>query len=58
MIKTIKTSILKLSDMPHKYALVGDERLAAMGYRKKNIKNYMAFFTIDEETTKVSVPPP
>jgi len=37
-----------LEDMPEKYQLVQDERLAAMGYRKRSVKNYFVFFTIDE----------
>ena len=52
---TIDASIGSLSSMPHRCTLVDDERLATLGYRKLNIKNYLAFFTIDEETHTVNV---
>jgi len=51
----IDTSIESLSSMPHRCPLVDDERLAAMGYRKLHIKNYIAFFTIDEDEDTVTV---
>ena len=52
---TIKQSLFGLEHMPHKCSLVEDERLAILGYRKLLIKNYLAFFTIDEETKTVTV---
>ena len=55
MVDTIDDAIGSLSSMPHRYTLVDDERLAAMGYRKMVIKNYIAFFTIDDETNVVNV---
>jgi plasmid stabilization system protein ParE len=55
MESAINNAIKGLSYMPHRYALVDDERLAALGYRKLNIKNYLAFFTIDEESKTVYV---
>jgi plasmid stabilization system protein ParE len=55
MLETIDSAIESLSTMPHRYPLVDDERLAAMGYRKISIKNYLAFFTIDEETKIINV---
>ena len=54
-VEAIQLSVLGLSDMPYRFPLVDDERLAAMGYRKLPIKNYLAFFTIDEETNIVNV---
>ena len=55
MIETIEHSIGNLSYMPHRCALVDDERLAAMGYRKLIIKNYIAFFTIEELTLTINI---
>ena len=55
MLAAIDKAIENLSTMPHRYPLVDDERLAALGYRMLSIKNYLAFFTIDEETTTVNV---
>ena len=51
----IYTFIGSLSSMPYRYALVNEERLAVLGYRKLNIKNYLVFFTIDEEKQIVYV---
>jgi plasmid stabilization system protein ParE len=48
MVDTIDKIIESLSHMPHRCPLVDDERLAALGYRKLHVKNYIAFFTIDE----------
>jgi len=55
MMDTIEEAVGGLADMPQKYPLVTDERLAAMGYRKLIVKNYIAFFTIDERNKVVDV---
>jgi len=55
MMNTIEEAIVSLADMPHSCPPVTDERLASMGYRKLVIKNYIAFFTIDEKTKVVDV---
>ena len=55
MLETIDTSIESLSTMPHRCPLVDDERLASMGFRKLHVKNYIAFFTIDESSKTVNV---
>lgn len=55
IIIAIEEAVKSLSYMPHKHALVDDERLAAMGYRKLVIKNYITFFTIEEEAKTVNV---
>ena len=54
LIDEIETAISKLADMPH-YALVLDERLRKLGYRKINVKNYIVFFCIDEENLVVNI---
>jgi len=43
-----------LSFSPH-YPRVDDDRLAAKGYRRMNVKKYAVFFVIDEETKTVRV---
>ena len=48
-------AFVELEDMPEKYPLVPDDRLAALGYRKRRIKNYLMFFTISEESHAVYV---
>ncbi len=55
MLATITRAIASLASMPQKCPLVDDERLAYLGYRKLHIKNYIAFFSIDEETRTVNV---
>lgn len=55
MMDTIEEALLGLSDMPQKCSAVRDGRLASMGYRKLLIKNYVAFFTIDEQSNVVNV---
>ena len=55
MVDTIDKAVESLYTMPHRCALVDDERLAAMGYRKLVIKNYIAFFTIDEDANVVNI---
>ena len=55
MMDAIEEALADLADMPYKHSLVVDERLAAMGYRKLHIKNYIAFYTIDEEAAAVNV---
>lgn len=55
MLETIDKSIESLSVMPHRYPLVDDERLAALGYRKLPVKNYLVFFTIGEDANTVYV---
>lgn len=55
MMDAIEESIGGLTDMPQKCPFVRDERLAAMGYRKLLVKNYVVFFTIDEQAKVVDV---
>lgn len=55
MMDIIEQAISGLSSMPQKCPPVTDERLAAMGYRKLIVKNYIAFFTIDERNKVVDV---
>ena len=55
MINTLEDAIASLADMPQKCSLVTDDRLASMGYRKLVVKNYIAFFTIDEQSKIVDI---
>ena len=52
---SIEEAIQNLRDMPRKYPLVMDDRLAALGYRKQIVKNYIVFFTINEKHRVVDV---
>ena len=55
MVEIIDEAIESLSVLPNRCPLVDDKRLAALGYRKLIIKNYIAFFTIDENTKTVNI---
>jgi len=55
MVETIEEQLSKLSDMPGRYPVVRDDRLASMGYRRLDIKNYTAFFTVNEKEKVVDV---
>ena len=55
MMETIEEALLKLADMPHGYPLLRDDRLASMGYRRVDVKNYTAFFTVNEKEKVVDV---
>jgi addiction module RelE/StbE family toxin len=55
MVRIIRESLTGLSDMPEKHPLIADERLSFMGYRKLPIKNYIAFYTVDESVKTVNV---
>ena len=55
MLETIEDALSKLSDMPDRCPIVRDKRLAAIGYRRLEIKNYTVFFTINEKDKVVDV---
>ncbi len=55
MMSAITKAIASLASMPQKCPSVDDERLVYLGYRKLHIKNYIAFFSIDEKTHTVNV---
>lgn len=45
--------IASLSQMPERYALVDDVLLAGWGLRFIRVKNYLAFYVVDEEAHTV-----
>lgn len=55
MIQTIKGAIAKLGSTAPAHPLVRDDRLAALGYRCLVIKNYIAFYIINEKEKSVCV---
>jgi plasmid stabilization system protein ParE len=55
MMDTIEEVITGLSDIPKKYPLLSDDRLKAMGYRKLLVKNYIVFFSVDDNSNIVDV---
>ena len=55
MMDSFENVLADLANAPQTRPLVADERLAAMGYRKLPVKNYIVFFTIDEKSKTVDV---
>ena len=55
MMELLEETMVGLSDMPHRYPFVADERLSQMGYRKLPVKNYVIFFAIDEKNKVVNL---
>jgi toxin ParE1/3/4 len=55
MLEVIEQAMSGLAEMPHRAPAVADERLAAIGYRKLIVKNYIIFFSIDEKEKVVDV---
>jgi plasmid stabilization system protein ParE len=55
MIDTIEKALASLSFSPQSLPKVRDDRLAAKGYRWLGIKNYVAYFTVDEQANVVNV---
>lgn len=55
LIAIAEDTLASLSDMPQRHMIVSDEVLAAWRIRFIQIKNYLAFYIIDEETHIVHV---
>ena len=55
ILNTIERAIYSLSDMPKIHALVLDDRLSALGYRKLNVKNYIVFFMVNDALKTVEI---
>ncbi|MDR0326320.1 MAG: type II toxin-antitoxin system RelE/ParE family toxin [Oscillospiraceae bacterium] len=54
-VRTIKESIAKLETNAFFHPLVRDDRLAAEGFRLLVIKNYIAFYVINEKEKTANV---
>ena len=55
LLNAAEEEIASLSNMPERNALVRDDVLASWGIRCARIKNYLAFFTVDEARQTVYV---
>ena len=55
MYDAVEKTLSSLTTFPERATLVDDDRLWLMGYRKIEIKNYLAFFTIDKQNAIVNV---
>lgn len=52
---SIKKSIQTLEYMPHRHAIIDEERYIERGIRKLFVENYIAFYSVDESTLTVHV---
>ena len=48
-------AIASLDQMPERYALVNDERLAKKRYRIVSMRNHLVFYTVDKDAKTVLV---
>ena len=55
LLDAAEEALSSLSDMPQRIMLATDEVLAAWGIRFIQVKNYLAFYTVDEEKNIVHV---
>lgn len=55
MLEAMEQAMVSLEEMPNRVSAVADERLAAIGYRKLIVRNYIIFFSIDEQAKVVDV---
>lgn len=55
LLNEIDQHILGLEQMPNRYALVSDERLARLGIRFIPVKNYLIFYSVDEQAITVTI---
>lgn len=55
LIAKISEAIFNLEEMPKRYPLVEDERLANQGIRKLVVDNYIVFYTVYERNRSVSI---
>ncbi len=55
LIKKIRADVMKLGQMPERFQLVDEEPWRSRGVRKLIVKNFFAYYWIDEESTTVFV---
>jgi len=55
LIKELLERLNKIKENPHIRPLVQDKYLASLGYRLINVKNYILFYTIDNDNKHVNV---
>lgn len=55
VISKIASSIYTLEDLPYRYGIVKDERLALLRLRHMIVDNYVVFYTVHEENNEVII---
>lgn len=55
LLDKFKTEILKLSSFPKKHALIGEEPWRTEGIRKIVVKNFLIYYWVDDDNSRVQV---
>lgn len=55
LLDAVERELSGLANMPERYPVVTDDFLASLGLRLVRVKNYLAFYRIDESKAKVYV---
>ena len=55
LLDEIYDQLISLKQMPKRFALVSDERLALLGIRSIPVRNYLIFYTADDTAKTVNV---
>jgi addiction module RelE/StbE family toxin len=55
LVEKIKASVMCLAKLPLRHNLVSDENLAAQGFRKTMMDNYIIFYIVSEKDKTVTV---
>ena len=55
LLDKLEKAIYGLESMPLKYPLVYDKYLSDQGIRKLPVENYIIFFTVSDENSKVNI---
>jgi toxin ParE1/3/4 len=55
LVQRIQEEVYGLAELPMRYAVVMDERLAAQGIRKMLVESYLVFYKVTEENGLVTV---
>ena len=55
LMREMQKQIRALNQMPKRYPLVFDERLAKMGIRSMPVKNYSIFYIVSEQENTVTI---
>lgn len=53
--RLIKSEILSLKEMPFRFQIVNEEPFRSIGVRRISVKNYSAFYVVDEEDRIVHI---
>lgn len=55
LVGRIKETVMSLSNLPTRHALVEDKRLAILGIRKLTVDNYIIFYIVSENDSTVTI---